>query len=622
MNNLVHFFIVIPLIGLLMQLFWNAQQERAISRTAIITVFIQFAGLILFTGSWMMSEQDSFDQADFVLYANEDYSFLVDFYFDKITATYALVGAFLILLVTQYSSVYMHREEGYKRFFSNLQFFFLGFNITIFAGNFETLFIGWEILGISSFLLIAYYRNRYLPVKNAVKVFSVYRIGDVGILLAMWLSHHFWHENITFNKLNHHELWSEHLTHASSVGFLIAMMILLTASVKSAQLPFSSWLPRAMEGPTPSSAIFYGSLAVHIGVFLLLRTSHFWDGQILVKWIIGILGLITALLASGMARVQASIKSQIAYSSITQIGIMFIEVALGWYDLVLFHFTGNAFLRTYQLLVSPSVVTYLIKEQFYHFQPRAKTIEDSLPKKWEYTLYLLSLKEFSLDSLMYRFLWNPAKAIGKRLHFVKSKWLWIGVSAIYIVGWYLRLNEQFLSYQWIHFLPIVFSAMAIILVLKAFTERKQVYWSWLMIMMNHAMVAMAISFNEHFTFSHVILYMSGILIAGALGIRVLMSLKKHGENIDLDQFHGNVKKHPKWSFLFLLTCLGLTGFPLTPTFLGEDLIFSHIHEDQLLLASLTAFSFVLDGIAVIRIYARVCLGPHSKSMFEMGYRSS
>ena len=143
-----------------------------------------------------------------------------------------------------------------------------------------------------------------------------------------------------------------------------------------------------------------------------------------------------------------------------------------------------------------------------------------------------------------------------------------------------------------------------------------------MIIMNHGMVAMAISFNEHFTMSHIVVYLSGIVLAGGLGLIILNRFKRHGENINLDQFHGNVKSHPKLAFVFFLTCLGLTGFPLTPTFLGEDLIFSHIHEDQLLLAFLTALSFVLDGIAVIRIYARVCLGPHSKSMFEMGYRSS
>jgi len=93
-------------------------------------------------------------------------------------------------------------------------------------------------------------------------------------------------------------------------------------------------------------------------------------------------------------------------------------------------------------------------------------------------------------------------------------------------------------------------------------------------------------------------------------------------SIGLDQFHGHSYKHPKLAFLFLLCCLGLSGFPITPTFIGEDLIFSHIHENQIVLASFTALSLIIDGLAIIRIYARVFLGPHAKSIDEMAYRSS
>jgi NADH:ubiquinone oxidoreductase subunit 2 (subunit N) len=417
----------------------------------------------------------------------------------------------------------MHREEGYKRFFMNLTFFFIGFNIVVLAGNFETLFIGWEILGISSFLLIAFYRNRYLPVKNAVKVFSIYRIGDLGILLAMWLSHHFWHVNISFNELNHHELVVEHWTEQSAVGVAIALMILITAMAKSAQFPFSSWLPRAMEGPTPSSAIFYGSLAVHIGVFLLLRTAHFWEAQDIVRWIIGIVGLMTAGIATVIARVQGSIKSQLAYSSSAHIGLMFIELSLGWYDVVLIHFAGNAFLRTYQLLVSPSVVTYLIKEQFYHFTPREKTVEDSLPKKIEYSLYMLSLKEFNLDSFMYRYLWNPTKRLGARLSFIRHGWMW-ALAILALVISYAILKEGQEGEHYRHYFPYVFATIGILLVLKAFTERKLVFWSWGMIIMNHVMVAVAIMFNEQFTWDHVLLYLGGIVVAGAAGYYILVMM--------------------------------------------------------------------------------------------------
>ena len=123
---------------------------------------------------WLFQGRPVLDYKELVLFTTTDYEFFVGFYFDKITAVYLLVGSFLTFLVTIYSRYYMHRESGYKRFFNTILFFYLGYNIAIFSGNMETLFIGWEILGISSFLLIAFYRDRYLPVKNAVKVFSIY----------------------------------------------------------------------------------------------------------------------------------------------------------------------------------------------------------------------------------------------------------------------------------------------------------------------------------------------------------------------------------------------------------------------------------------------------------------
>jgi len=302
-------------------------------------------------------------------------------------------------------------ELGLKRFFNTILFFFLGYNFTVLSGNFETLFIGWEILGISSFLLIAFYRDRYLPVRNAVKVFSIYRIGDVGIFLAMWASHHLWHENITFYKLQNYDLVHQHLSEHSFIGIIISLGILIAASAKSALFPFSSWLPRAMEGPTPSSAVFYGSLSVHFGVFLLLRTFPFWEHQLSVRILIGLIGLITAIIAFFITGVQATIKTKIAYASIAQIGIMFIEIALGLETLALIHFAGNAFLRTYQLLVSPSVVSYQIRDQFYHFKTNQNVVFPKFLKRFESTIYVLSIKEWYLDTFMQKWIFYPVKRI-------------------------------------------------------------------------------------------------------------------------------------------------------------------------------------------------------------------
>jgi NADH-quinone oxidoreductase subunit L len=406
------------------------------------------------------------------------------------------------------------------------------------------------------------------------------------------------------------------------IGVFISIMILLSAAAKSAQLPFSSWLPRAMEGPTPSTAIFYGSLSVHVGVFLLLRTFPFWEHQLSVRVLIGVLGLFTSVIATGIARVQSSVKSQIAYASIAQIGLIFIEVAAGLQTLALIHFAGNAFLRTYQLLVSPSVVSYLIREQFYNFVPRPQTFEDSLPKKIEYSFYVLCLKEFNLDSFMYRYLWNPLKWLGKKLDFLTVKGVLLVFIPVYLIGLFCVYHQDMISRQVEEYLPILFSAIGLVMVLKSFTERKNIHLSWTLLIMSHFWIALAVAFNELFQFAQVHLYLSGISVAGVLGFLCLHRLKVMETSIDLDQFHGHAYKHPKLALVFLLACLGVSGFPITPTFVGEDLIFTHIHEDQPLLACFVALIFIIDGLAIIRIYARVFLGPHAKSAYEMAYRSS
>lgn len=622
MEQLIQYFILLPIFGFLLCLVIPKLKENAISWISFATIGLHLIFAIAFILWWLISGAHDINLKEFSIFKSTGYDFYIDLYFDKLTATYLIIGALLTFMITVYSRYYLHREEGYKRFFGVILFFYLGFNVIIFSGNLETLFIGWEILGISSFLLIAFYRDRYLPVKNAVKVFSIYRIGDVGLILAMWLSHHLWHENISFERLNNYELVHEHLTQHSMIGIIISLMIFISAAAKSAQFPFSSWLPRAMEGPTPSSAIFYGSLSVHIGAFILMRTFPFWEQQTSFRIFVCVIGLMTSVMATFSARVQSSVKSQIAYSSIAQIGLIFIEIAVGLENLALVHIAGNAFLRTYQLLVSPSVVSYKIREQFYNFVPRHKTIEDSWPKRFEYTLYMLSLKEWNLDSMMYVYLWNPLKRMGNKLNFLTFKNVFVIFGLIFAVGLLFLFNEDWISKDYASFIPTFFALIGLVAVIKSFTERKSVRLSLSLIIINHFCIALAISFNEHFDVSHHWWYLSGIVLSGLIGFLCIRRLRKFEQNVSLDQFHGHSYEHPKITFVFLLASLGLAGFPITPTFIGEDLIFSHIHEDQIMLAFFVSLSFIIDGLALIRIYARVFLGPHVKSYHEVAKRSS
>ncbi|WP_264549022.1 proton-conducting transporter membrane subunit [Flavobacterium sp. N2820] len=622
MEQILQYFLVVPFLGFIVSIFLPEKNEKLISGIAFGTVFIQFLGLVLFIGFWIINGSEDLNLKEITLLKTDHYEFFIDFYFDKIGAVYLFVGALLTSMITTYSRYYLHREKGYKRFFNTVLFFFFGYNLAILAGNFETLFIGWEIIGISSFLLIAFYRERYLPVKNAFKVFSIYRIGDVGLLLTMWASHHLFHENITFMKLNNYELVNEHLQSHSFIGVFIALCLACAAAAKSAQIPFSSWLPRAMEGPTPSSAIFYGSLSVHLGVFLMLRTYPFWEHQTTMRIAIGLMGFTTSIAASLMARVQSSVKSQVAYSSISQIGIIFIEIALGFETLALIHFAGNAFLRTYQLLVSPSVVSYLIRDQFYNFQPKNKKANFFFPKRIENTLYILALKEFNLEGFLNLVLWKPLKTIGKLLDFLNIKRVYYFFIPLFVLGFLAYKFKVDLPQQLISVLPEVFAFIGLVFVFKSFSERKSPFLAWILIVLNHFWIALAIVFNDKVSVSEIAFYLAGIILAGGIGYIALLQLKKIEMRILISQYLGHVYEHPKFAFFFLLATLGITGFPITSTFIGEDLIFSHIGSNQVILAFFVASSFVVSGIAGIRIYARLFLGPHVKTYHESPYKSS
>lgn len=620
MNQLLLLLVFIPLLGYGISLLVSSKKERLLSILSFATVGSHLVCFLAILVLWFLSKDHSWNLKEFSLFKSQEYDFFVDFYFDKITAVFLGVGSYLTMLVTIYSRKYLHREKGYKRFFNTILLFFVGYNIVILAGNFETLFLGWEILGISSFLLIAFYRERYIPVKNALKVFSVYRIGDVGLILAMWASHHLFHENITFHKLAHDHIGSDFIASNSLIGFFISVMILVAAAAKSAQLPFSSWLPRAMEGPTTSSAIFYGSLSVHVGAFLLMRTYAFWEFQTPTRVLIVLLGLTTAIVASLIARVQSSAKSQIAYSSISQIGVIFIEIALGLDELALIHFAGNAFLRSYQLLVSPSVVSYLIRDQFFNFKP--KLLGNEKFTKLKYTLYVLSIKEFNLDKFIDLIIWKPLKAMGKKLDFLTLRSLLYIFVPILLIGCIGLFFQDHISLALHHVLPSTFAFIGLLFVFKSHSERKNPQLAWLLLIMNHFFVVIAISFNEHFEALEALFYLSGVVFGGVLGIFLMTKMKKNLVSFNLNEYHGHSYAHPKMNNVFLIACLALMAFPISPTFIGVDLVLSHIHEDQLLLAFLVASGFIFTGISVMRIYTRTFLGPHSETYHEVPYKNS
>lgn len=623
MEQALQFFIFLPLLGFILSLFFSNSKEKIISSVAILTVGSHLLLLLSFTIYWAFNGFNTLDYKHFTFYKEDSIEIFLDFYFDKITAVFSLLGALISLLVIVFSKFYLHRDSGFKRFFNTLLLFYFGYNVVIFSGNFETLFIGWEFLGITSFLLISFYRDRYLPVKNALKTISLYRLGDICLILALWMSHHLWHQNITFLQLNNIQLVSTHINEHSYYAIFIVLMIVTAAAIKSAQFPFSSWLPRAMEGPTSSTAIFYGSLSVHLGVFLLLRTYPYWETIGSIKVLIIVIGSLTVLVATSIARVQSTVKTQIAYSSIAQIGIMFIEVAMGWHTLALIHLVGNALMRSYQLLVSPSVLGYLIHDQFFSYSPQVHKSNPGFINKLKNAVYLLSLKEWNMDAFLYNYLWNPFKWIGKKLNFISHKISIAILSIMFIGGLLFFILSKNISHEVDEDLHLFFAFIGLLLVLKSFVVRGNALKAWFLVIMSQLFNILSIALmNDKYEYLEITIYLVSLLVCAIAGFLCLFKLKSYEKVIDLNSFSGHLYDHPRVANLFLIASLGFVGLPFTPSFIGIDLMFSHIDKNEYVLIAITALNFLVLEIAVLRIYARLFLGPNKKKTHPIAYRSS
>lgn len=286
----------------------------------------------------------------------EHFHFHLKFVFDRLSVPFVILSFVLCGTVGAFASVYLHRDSGYSRFFLFYAVFQLGMVISSVADTIETLFLGWELVGLSSALLVAYFHERPGPVRNGFRVWTIYRIADAAFLVAALLLHHLTGEG-DFDKLMGSEAWPDGVVDVSSwQALLIGSLLLLAAAGKSGMLPFSGWLPRAMEGPTPSSAVFYGALSVHLGTFLLLRVSPLFSLSITLKCLVITLGLASAIFGAVVSRVQTDVKNALAFASLTQVGIITVEIGLGLSYIALIHMIGHACLRTLQLLRAPSVL--------------------------------------------------------------------------------------------------------------------------------------------------------------------------------------------------------------------------------------------------------------------------
>jgi NAD(P)H-quinone oxidoreductase subunit 5 len=285
--------------------------------------------------------------------ASHEGGIAIEFLVDRLSLAFAALSTAIAGVVSAFSNRYLHREAGYNRYFVLLAVFVTGMLLVALAGNVTVLFIGWEMVGLSSALLVAFFQERPAAVANAFRVASVYRISDAAMLSAAVLLRHVAGTD-SLSLLFGGGAATAELSAANAT--IIAVLLIVAVAGKSALLPFSGWLPRAMEGPTPSSAVYYGSLSIHAGCFLLLRAAPLLDAAPAARLLAGSLGAATALFAGTTTRVQSDVKSSLAYASLTQVGIIVTEIALGWYTLAFIHLAGHACFRLLQFLSAPNVL--------------------------------------------------------------------------------------------------------------------------------------------------------------------------------------------------------------------------------------------------------------------------
>jgi len=288
--------------------------------------------------------------------------FKVDFCIDPLTAVMLVMVTFIATLIIIYSRDYMrhdgHPERGYERFFAYMGLFVFSMCALVLSGNFLLLYLGWEAVGLCSYLLIGFYYQRPLAAAAAKKAFLVNRIGDFGFGLGILLIY------LTFNTLNYEDVFRMITAGETAAGgtlsggtsTAIALLLFCGAIGKSAQLPLYVWLPDAMEGPSPVSALIHAATMVTAGVYMVARCGAIFAQSEVAMMVVAVVGGVTALFAATMALAQYDMKRILAYSTISQLGYMFLGVGVYAADAAIFHLFTHAFFKALLFLGAGSVM--------------------------------------------------------------------------------------------------------------------------------------------------------------------------------------------------------------------------------------------------------------------------
>lgn len=358
MIKLVGLVPLFPLIGFLINGFFGKKLSKGVSGViACGAVLASFAVslMLFFEVEKLPTHSATVNLFDWISAGTLSIPF--EFVVDPLSSWFLLIITGIGFLIHVYSTSYMHDDAGFSRFFTYLNLFVFFMLLLVLGNNFLIMFVGWEGVGLCSYLLIGFWFKNTDYNNAARKAFVMNRIGDLGFLLGILLIF------VTFGSISYNEVFSKAGTASEATITAIALLLFVGAMGKSAQIPLYTWLPDAMAGPTPVSALIHAATMVTAGIYMIVRSNVFYSISEVASETVAIVGVATALFAASIGLFQNDIKKILAYSTVSQLGLMFLGLGVGAFSSSVFHVSTHAFFKALLFLGAGSVIHAMGGEQ-------------------------------------------------------------------------------------------------------------------------------------------------------------------------------------------------------------------------------------------------------------------
>ena len=358
MIKLVALIPLFPLVGFLINGFFGKKISKGASGTiASLAVLASFIVSVLI---FIELEHSTIKENAVCLFSwinSDTLKIPFEFLVDPLSSWFLLIITGIGFLIHIYSIGYMHDDEGFSRFFSYLNLFIFFMLLLVLGNNYLIMFVGWEGVGLCSYLLIGFWFKNTAYNNAAKKAFIMNRIGDLGFLLGIILIF------VTFGSITYSDVFTNASSGGEGIVTTIALLLFVGAMGKSAQLPLYTWLPDAMAGPTPVSALIHAATMVTAGIYMIVRSNVFYSMSEVASEVVAIVGVTTALFAATIGLFQNDIKKVLAYSTVSQLGLMFLGLGVHAYSSSVFHVTTHAFFKALLFLGAGSVIHAMGGEQ-------------------------------------------------------------------------------------------------------------------------------------------------------------------------------------------------------------------------------------------------------------------